>query len=84
MGSGKFINSKKAASLANQLRQKKVDVFAVAIGGKGDVAAVRNVVSKKTENNAFMITSYNALKPQLRALTKAICDGAEKLRRKYG
>lgn len=52
------------------------------VGGQGDIATIRNVVSKKIENNAFITTSFDALRPQLRALTKAVCDGAEKLRRK--
>lgn len=83
MGTGKFLSAKRAALMANKLRQEHVDVFLVPIGGEGDVAGVRNVVSKKIENNAFMTTSFDALRPHLRALTKAICGGAQKLKRKY-
>jgi basic membrane lipoprotein Med (substrate-binding protein (PBP1-ABC) superfamily) len=78
MSTGKFQDAKNAALLASQLKQSQVDVFAVIIGGKGDIAAIRNVVSAKVENNVFLTTSFDALRPQLVALIEAVCNGAIK------
>lgn len=68
--------------MASKLRKKFVDVFAVPIGPNPDVRTLSKVVNKPVEKNVFMTTSFNALRPNLRALTKTICEGAQKIKSK--
>lgn len=77
---GIFQNSPQAINIASKLRQKFVDVFAVPIGSNADIPTLIKVVNRPIEKNIFMTTSFNALKPNLRALTKTICKGALKIR----
>ncbi|EDO40326.1 predicted protein [Nematostella vectensis] len=80
IGSGKVENPAGATNLANQLRQAQVDIFAMPVGEGKDLAALKTIASKKVEKNIFVTSSYLALKAHLRALTEAVCEGAEKLR----
>lgn len=79
IGHGLFKNSIQAVVLANKLKQKAIDIFAVPIGPNADVDTITKVVSRPINNNVFMTTSYNALRPNVRALTKTICQGAQKV-----
>ena len=76
---GRFYNSIKAITTATKIRQKAVDIFAVAIGPNADVPTLSKVVSRPVNKNVFMTTSYNALLPNLRSLTETICHGAQKV-----
>ncbi|XP_048583307.1 uncharacterized protein LOC5512020 isoform X1 [Nematostella vectensis] len=80
ISTGKFQNPAKAARLAGALKQAQVDVFAVPVGENPDIPALKKIVSHIVDNNVFMTSSYDALRPHLRSLTKTICDGAEKLK----
>jgi len=79
---GTFSNPAAAIRLAGLLKLNQVDVFAVPVGKNPDVPTIRKVISKKQHKNAFITTSYRALRPHVRALTKTICEGAEKIKGK--
>lgn len=79
---GKYQNAKKASRYASQLKQKGVDVYQMAIGGNEDVPAIRSVASKQQHKTVFITSSYDAMKPHLRAVINRICEGAEKPFRK--
>jgi len=78
IGPGKFANPSRAARLAGELKQNLVDIFVMPVGYDPDVEAVTKVASRIVDNNVFMTTSPEALRPHLRALTKRICEGAER------
>lgn len=79
---GKFKDGSRAINIASELRKKFVDVFAVPIGDSPDLKTLVKVVNKPIENNIFMTTSANALTPNARALTRTICQGAQKIKSK--
>lgn len=80
IGSGQFLDSARAIALSASLKQNLVDVFSVPIGPNYDVATQRKFASPNANKNIFITSSYDALKPHVRAVTKAICDGAVKIR----
>ncbi|EDO40322.1 predicted protein [Nematostella vectensis] len=80
IGSGQFQDPAVAIGLGAALKQNLVDVFAVPVGDNPDVATLRSFASPNVEKNVFMTSSHNALRPHVRAVTKAICDGAIKIR----
>lgn len=61
--------------MAFQLKEKLIDVYAVAIGDNPEIDNLRSVVSKPLEDNIFMVSSPEALRAQARALVKRVCDG---------
>ncbi|XP_048583231.1 uncharacterized protein LOC5507629 isoform X2 [Nematostella vectensis] len=77
---GQLDDAATAAGIAAQLRQKFVDVFSVTVGNNSDVTGLREIVSKPVDKNVFMTSSFGALDPNLRALTRTICEGADKVR----
>lgn len=83
VGSGQFLESARAVALSAALKQNLVDVFSVPVGPKPDIATIRKFASPPVNNNVFITTSYDALRPHVRAVTKAICDGAIKIRSKF-
>jgi len=63
--------------VAFQLKEKLVDIFAVAIGDNPEIDNIRKVVSRPIEQNIFMVSSPEALRVQARALVKRVCDGGK-------
>jgi len=61
--------------VAFQLKEKLVDVFAVAIGDNPEIDNIRKIVSTPIEQNIFTVSSPEALRVQARALVKRVCDG---------
>ena len=74
---GKFANSAEAVASASKLKNQSIDVFAVAVGPDPDVPTLKGIVSPKVENNVFMTTTYDALRPHRRALTDTVCEGGK-------
>jgi hypothetical protein len=78
IGPGKFSNPDTAARIAGELRQNLVDVFVMPVGYDPDVPSMKRVASRPVDNNIFMTTTPEALRPHLRSLTRRICEGAER------
>lgn len=74
---GLFKEPYKAQKAAFSLREQQADIFAVSVGQNPEVEYLENAVSRKTDKNIFMMSSYGAFKPQLRALVNTICEGGE-------
>lgn len=78
IGSGKFANPSRVARIAGELKQNLVDIFVMPVGYDPDIEAISKVASRVVDNNVFMTTSPEALRPHLRSLTQRICEGAER------
>ena len=72
---GRFDDSAAAIEASSNLKQKFVDIYAVPVGDNPDIDTLKKLVSREVENNVFVTSSYNALEPHLRSLTKTVCEG---------